>query len=202
MWESVFNNFVDFQPCNLTEKRLQHRPFPVNIANFKNNYFEKHLRTADSDSSYILHRKLNEIIQEADWPSRLTFCFFWSIKSLYLTHPHSYSFILSLTVICCHSLSFFVTRCHSLSFVVTCCTTRCHSLNHSLSFVVPLDIIHCHSLSFFIPIVIIRCHSLPFDVTRCTTGLSFRKRSLFYNFLLFTAFTIKIKTKKILSLKF
>ena len=195
MWESLFNNFVDFQPWNLTEKRLQHRPFPVNIANFKSNYFEKHLRTADSDSSYILHRKLNEIIQEADWPSRLTFCFFWSIQSLYLTYPHSYAFILSLTVICCHSLSFFVTRCHSLSFVVTCCTTRCHSLNHSLSFVVPLDVIHCHSLSFVVPLVVVRCHSLSFEVTRCTTRLSFYKRSFFYNFLLFTSFIIKAKTK-------
>ena len=198
MLESLFNNFVDFQAYNLTEKRLQHRRFPVNIANFKNNYFAKHLRTADSDSSYILHRKLNEIIQGADWPSRLTFCFFWNIKSLYLTYPHSYSFILSLTVICCHSLSFFVTHCDSLSFVVTCYTTRCRSLNHSLSFVVPLDVIPCHSLSFFIPIVVIRCHLLPFDVTRCTTGLSFHKRSLFYKFLLFIAFIIKTKTKKYL----
>ena len=48
-----------------------------------------------------------------------------------------------------------VTRCHSLSFVVT----RCHSLYHSLSFVVT------------------RCHSLSLFVTRCTTRLSFYKRS-------------------------
>ena len=51
-----------------------------------------------------------------------------------------------------HSLSLLVIRCtircHSLSFVVTHCTTRCHSL----SLVVPL-------------------------VTRCTTRVSFYKRS-------------------------
>ena len=153
--ESLFNKFIGLQACNFTKKRLQHRRFPVNIANFKNTYFEKHLRTAGSDSSYILHRKLNKIIQEADWPSRLAFCFFWNIKSLYFTYSHSYSFVLSLAIIHCHSLSFFVTQCHSLSFFFSCCTTHCHSLNHSLPFVVPLDVTRCHSLSF--------------DVTRCTT---------------------------------
>ena len=148
MLESLFNKFIGLQACNFTKKRLQHRRFPVNIANFKNTYFEKHLRTADSDSSYILHTKLNKIIQEADWPSRLVFCFPWNIKSLYFTYAHSYSFVLSLAIIHCHSLSFFVTRCHSLSFVFSCCTTHCHSLNHSLPFVVPLDVTRCPSLSF------------------------------------------------------
>ena len=71
--ESLFNKFVGFQACNFTKKRLQHRRFPVNIANFKNTCFEKHLRMAGSDSSYILRRKLNKITQEADWPPRLTF---------------------------------------------------------------------------------------------------------------------------------
>ena len=133
--ESLFNKFMCLQVCNFTEKRLQHRRFPVNIANFKNTYFEKHLRTAGSDSSYILHRKLNKITQEADWPSRLAFCFFWNIKSLYFTYYHSYPFLLSLAVIFCYSLSFF---CYSLSFVVIGClllyrslslvVTRCHSL--------------------------------------------------------------------------
>ena len=152
--ESLFNKFIGLQVCNFAKKRLQHRRFPVNIANFKNNYFGKHLRTAHSDSSYILHTKLNKIVQEADWPSRLAFCFSWNIKSLYFTYSHSYSFVLSLPVIRCHSLSFFVTCCNLLSFVVSCCTTRCHSLNHSLPFVVPLDVTRCLSLSF--------------DVTRCT----------------------------------
>ena len=94
---------------------------------FKNTYFEKHLRTDASDSSYILHKKLNKIIQEPDWPS----VSFWNIKSLYFTYPHSYSFVLSLAVIRYHSLSFFVTR---LPLVVTRCTTRCHTL----SLIVPL----------------------------------------------------------------
>ena len=196
--ESLFNKFMCLQVCNFTEKRLQHRRFPVNIANFKNTYFEKHLRTAGSDSSYILHRKLNKITQEADWPSRLAFCFFWNIKSLYFTYSHSYSFVLSLAVIRCYSLSFFITRCHLLSFVVTCCNTSCHSLYHSYSFAVPLDVIHCHSLSFVVPLVVIRCHSLSFDVTRFTTRLSFYKRSLFHTFSLFTSFIIKTKTKKYL----
>ena len=184
MLESFFNKFIGLHACNFTKKRLQYRPFPVNIADFKNTYFEKHLRTAGSDSSYILHRKLNKIIQEADWPSRLVFCFFWNIKSLYFTYSYSFSFVLSLAVIRCHLLSLFV--------------TRCHSLYHSLSFVVPLYVIRCHSLSFVVPLVVIRCHSLSFDVTRCTTRLSFYKRSLFYNFLLFTSFIIKTKTKKCL----
>ena len=195
MLKCLFNKFIDLQACNFTKKRLQHRRFLVNIANVKNTYFEKHLRTAGSDSSYILQRKLNKIIQEADWASTLAFCFFWNIKSLYFTYSHSHSFVLSLAVIRCYSLSFFVTRCHLLSFVVTCCTTRCHSLYHSLSLVIPLDVIRCYSLTFVVPRVVIRCHSLSFDVTRCTTRLSFYKRSLFYNFLLFTSFIIKTKTK-------
>ena len=164
MLESLFNKVTGLQACNFTKKRLQHRRFPVNIANFKNTYFEKHLRTAGSDSSYILHRKLNKIIQEADWPSRLAFCFFWNIKSLYFTYSHSYSFVLSLAVMSfavthCHFLLLVVIRCHLLSLVVTCCATRCHSL----SLVVPLVVIRCTS----------RCHSLPFNVTRFTTRLSF-----------------------------
>ena len=69
MLESLFNKVTGLQACNFIEKRLQHRRFPGNIANFKNTYFKKHLRTAASDSGYISHRKLNEIIQEPDWPS-------------------------------------------------------------------------------------------------------------------------------------
>ena len=92
----------------------------------------------------------------------------------------------------CHSLSLIVIFCYSMSFLVTCFTTRCHSLYHPLSFVVPLDTTLCTT----------PCHllyySLSFDATRCTTRLSFYKRSLFYNFLLFTSFIIKAKTKKYL----
>ena len=144
---SLFNKFIGPRACNFTKKKLQHKRFSVKIANFKNNYFKKHQRTAGSSSSYILHRKLNKILQEADWPSRLAFCLIWNIKSLYFTYSHSYSFVLWLAVIRCHSLSFFLTRCYSLSFVVTCYTTRCHSLYHSLSFAVPLVVIRYHSLS-------------------------------------------------------
>ena len=197
--ESLFNEFIGLQACNFTKKRLQHRRFPANFANFKNTYFEKHLQTADSDSSYILHRKLNKIIQEPDCPCRLDFCFFLKHK-ITLFYFLSYAFTRFITR--CHSLSLIVIFCYSLSFVVSCCTTRCHSLNHSLPFVVPLDVTLCHSLSFVVPLVFIRCHSLSFDATRCTTLLSFYKRLLFHKFLLFTSFIIKTKTKKILSLKF
>ena len=143
MLESLFNKFIGLQACNFTKKRLQHRRFPVNIANFKNTYFEKHLRTAGSDSSYILHRKLNKIIPEADWPSKLVFCFFWNIKSLNFTYSHSYSFVLSLAVTCC------TTRCYSLSLTVSLVVIRCTTCCHSLSLVV----IRCHSMyhsSFFL----------------------------------------------------
>ena len=60
------------QACKFIKKRLQYRRFPVNIVNFNNTYCEKRLQTAGSDSSYILHRKLNKIIQDwiglTDWP--------------------------------------------------------------------------------------------------------------------------------------
>ena len=95
---------------------------------FKSTYFETHLRTAVTDSSYILHKKLNKIIQEPDW----LFVSFWNIKSRYFSYPHLFSFVLSLAVIRCHSLSFFGTRCHSLSLVAI----RSHLLYHSLSFAV------------------------------------------------------------------
>ena len=89
---------------------------------FKNTYFEKHLRTVVYDSNYMLHKKLNKIIQEPDW----LFVSFWNIKSLCFTYSHLFSFALSLAVIRCHSFSFFLLvaiRCHSSSFVVT----RSHS---------------------------------------------------------------------------
>ena len=165
MLESLFNKFIGLQACNFTKKRLQHRRFPVNIANFKNTYFEKHLRTADSDSSYILHTKLNKIIQEADWPPDwpfqigLLFLLKHKITLLYLL---SFVFIRFITRY--PSLLFIVIFCYSLSFVVSCCTTRCHSLNHSLSFVVPLDAIRCHSLHHLFSFVVTRCHSMPLDV--------------------------------------
>ena len=125
----------------------------------KNTYFEKHLRTAASDSSYILLKKLNEIVQEPDCLS----VSFWNIKLLYFTYSHSYSIVLSIAVIRCHSMSFFVTRSHSLSIVVPLVVNRFTTRCHSLSFVVT----RCHLLY----------HSLSLVVTCCTTRLSFYKRS-------------------------
>ena len=66
MLESLFNKFIGLQACNFTKKRLQHKRFSVNVADFKDTYFKKHHQTAGSGSRYILHRKLNKIIQEAD----------------------------------------------------------------------------------------------------------------------------------------
>ena len=115
----------------------------------------------------IMHRKLNKIIQEVDWPSRLAFCFFWNIKSLYFAYSHSHSFVLSLAVTHCHFLLLVVFCCHSLSLAVPLVVTRCDSLYHSLSFTVPLNVTRCHLLSFNVT----RCHSLyhllSFVVTLC-----------------------------------
>ena len=93
---------------------------------FKNTYFEKHLRTAASDSSYILHKKLNKIIQEPDLP----FVSFWNKKNT-LFYLLSFDFIRFITH--CHSLSLIVIFCYLLSFVVIL-STRCHSLYHSSVF--------------------------------------------------------------------
>ena len=179
--ESLFNKFIGLQACSFTKKWLQHRRFPMNTANFKNNYFEKHLRTAGSDSNCLLHRKLNKIILEADWPSRLVFCLFRKNR---VTLFYLLLFVFIRFIIRCHSLLLIVISYYSLSFVVIRCHLLYHSLYHSLSFVAPLDVIRCYLLSF-VSLVPIRCHSLSFDVTRCTTRLSFHKRSLFYTFLLF-----------------
>ena len=119
-----------------------------------------------------------------------------------LKHKITLFYLLSFVFICfitrCHSLSLIVIFCYSLSLTVPLVVTHCHSLYHSLSLVVSPDVIRCHSLSFVAPLVFIHCHSLSFDVTRCTTRLSFYKRPLLYNFLLFTSFIIKAKTKKYL----
>ena len=79
------------------------------------------------------------------------------IRSLKCTMQFSFVYhcchSLSLTAICCHSFLLFITRCttpyHSLSLVFIRCTTRCHSLS-------------------LVPLVF----------TRCTTHLSFYKRSI------------------------
>ena len=89
------------------------------------------------------------------------------------TYSHSYSFFLSFVVFAdtqCNFLLRVVICCHSLSLavplVVAHCITRCHSLCYSMSFVVTCS----HSISLAVPIVYL-----------------FIKRSLFYNFLLFTS---------------
>ena len=92
----------------------------------------------------------------------------------------SYSFVLSLAVICCHSLSCFFNRCHSLSLFIhchllyhtmslvdICCTTRCHSLSFT----------RCHSLSLAVPHDVTRGQSLSIIVTRYITSLFFNKIS-------------------------
>ena len=66
-------------------------------------------------------------------------------------------------------LSLVATYCNSLSIFVTCC----YSLYQSLSLVIT----RCHSLSRIVPLVVTRCHSLSLVATRCTTPLSFYKRS-------------------------
>ena len=162
MLESLLNKFICLQACNFTRKRLHHRRFPVNIANFKDTYFEKHMRTAGFDSSYIMHRKSNKIIQEADWPSRLDY-FFQNIKSPCFSYSRSYYFVLSLVVIRCHSMPCFDTR-HFLSLavplVVTRCITHCYSLSCSMSFIVT----RCHSLYHLLLFIVSRCHSMSLDV--------------------------------------
>ena len=100
-------------------------------------------------STYILHKKLNKILQESDW----LFVLFCHLKSLYFICSHSFSFVVQLPVIRYHS---FVICYHSLSFVVTRFIIRCHSL----SFVVTRFIIRCHSLSLPVTLCTTRCHSM------------------------------------------
>ena len=99
-------------------------------------------------SSYTLHKKLEKILQEPDWP----LVSFWNLKWLYFICSNSFLFVVPLPVIRCYSLSYVITRC-----------LRCHSLPLDLSLVA----IRCHSLSFVVPLV----------VTRCTTRVSFYKQS-------------------------
>ena len=56
--------------------------------------------------SSILHKNLNKILEEPDWP-------FVILKLKIINFIFSLWFILALAVICSHSLTFIVTRCHS-----------------------------------------------------------------------------------------
>ena len=99
-------------------------------------------------SSYILHKKLNKILQKPP------FVPFWNLKSLIIFYLLSFAFIccathcysLSLFVISYHSLSCVVTRSHSLPFVVTYCIICCHSLSFDVPLVVPFVVTYCHSM--------------------------------------------------------
>ena len=170
-----FNKFVGLQACKFTKKRPQHRCFPVNIANFKNTYFEKHLRTAGSDS-YIYCILQNYLGSELAFQIGHLFLMKHKITLFYIL-----SFVFIRFITRCHSLA--VIRCHSLSLVVplvvTHCITRCHSLYHSIIFIVT----HYHSLYNLLSFFVTRCHSMSLDVP--TTRLSFYERSLFHIFFVY-----------------
>ena len=96
-------------------------------------------------SSYILQKKSSKILQEPDWPS----VSLWNLQSLCFIRSHSFSFVLTLPAIRCHSLSLVITCCHSLLLVVTprhSFVTRFVTLCHSLSLVVPLFVTHWCSM--------------------------------------------------------
>ena len=170
--ESLFNKAAALQACNVTKKRPQHRCFPVNIAKFKNTYFEKHLRTAASDSSYILHRKLNKIIQELIilFLLKHKITLFYGLLFVFIrfiTRRHS----LSLIFVLCNSLSVVVIRCH---FFTTCCPSL-HWLHHSLSLAVIRCTTHCHSLYHSLSLVVTRCYLLSLDVPLVCLFINDRK---------------------------
>ena len=112
-------------------------------------------RLLASDSSYILHRKLNKIIQEPEWPFFLLkhkitpFYFLSFIFIRFNTRRHSPSLIV-IFVTCCHSLSLVFNHCHSMSLAPPLAVTRCHFLNQSWSIVVT----RCHSLYHSLSVVV------------------------------------------------
>ena len=168
MLESSFNRLASFKTCNFLKKKLQHRCFLVNIAQF--------LR------ALILMKICEQLL--------LQFLFFTSyfISSLELVSTlnligvlqRSSSRFKEFSLGCLvvgssliwkkEKLAEITTRCHSLSFIVTCCTTRCYSLSlvvircttcyHSLSFVVIRCHLLYHSLSLVVPLVVTCCHSM------------------------------------------
>ena len=91
------------------------------------------------------------------WLLLQMFCFILYIfkKTLLNSYTLHNCFILKPKI----TLTRFHFKCHTLSFVLPHVVTRCHSFYHSMSFVVT------------------RCNSLSLVVTRCTTCLSFYKRS-------------------------
>ena len=111
-------------------KRDSNRRFLVNITN---------LRTPISENIREQLLLIVVIYCIANWikffRNQIGILFLLKHK-IYFTYSHSYSFVLSLAVILCHSLSFF---CYSLSFVVT----RSHSFSLAVPLVVPLVFIRC-----------------------------------------------------------
>ena len=88
----------------------------------------------------------------------LFLCFMAVIHSLKCTV--SFSFVVPIAVICCHSLSFVVTCCHSLYLVVI----LCNFLYHSLSLIVIHCTTRCHLMSLFAIRFRSLYHSLSLDV--------------------------------------
>ena len=145
----------------------------MNIANFKKTYFEKHLRTAASDSSYIhcienwIKLFRNQIGLLFLLKHKITLFYLLSFVFIhFVTRCHS----LPLIVIFCDSLSFVVTRCHSLPFVVTWSTTPCHSLYYSLSLVFIGCATRSHSLSLDVRLVCLFIN----DLKKLVTSLVFK----------------------------
>ena len=153
MLESPFNRLAGFKTCNVLKKRLRHRCFPVNIAKF--------LRT-------LILMKICEqlLLQFLLLTVNISFWVLVSaLNSIGLLQRSSSRFkefslgclVVGSSLTWKKKIPEMVTRCHSLSLVVI--------PYHSLS----LFVICCHSLSLVVLLV----------VTRCTTRLSFYKRSIF-----------------------
>ena len=108
----------------------------------------------------------------------------WSVLCRFHSLYHCYH-SLSLITICCHLLSLVaslaVTLCHSLYHSLSLVAIRCLSFYHSFS----LAVIRCYSLYHSLSLVVTRCTTRYYSlsivvllvVTRCTTHLSFYKRS-------------------------
>ena len=142
--ESLFNKFMCLQVCHFTEKRLQHRLFPVNIANFKNTYFEKHLLVLIV-VTYCIENWIKLFSKRIGLPN-------WPFVS-FETWNHSILLTIIRIHLFYHSLSFSVTHCHF--FVI-----RCHSLSLAVPLVVTRWITSCHSFYHSMSLVVTRCHSL------------------------------------------
>ena len=147
--ESPFNRLAGFKTWNISEKRLQHICFPVNVIKFLRTLILKKiceqlllpfLHLTVNISSQGLVCALNSIVALQGSSSR-----FKEISLGCLAVGSSFLWKkgnLAKMVTCCHSLSFVDTRYHSLyhslSLVVPLVDFQCHLLYHSLSLDVPL----------------------------------------------------------------